>query len=174
MALNPKTFRTLEFLLLVLTNAAGWLLALVDYIPADYAVYATAGSAAVYAIWRGLAKMNADTKDYWHTTEFWVGLAATIPTAIAAFGDVIPANVYGILQATIAAGLGLGAGLRKQPDLAAGNIGVSDLAAEGNLFVTDKDPDMPDGDDSIHAAVMASAPPAVDPDADKRPPTTGL
>lgn len=142
---NPKTFRSLEFLLVVVANIAGWLLTLTSFMPTEYGVYLTAGSAAVYAIERGLAKMGADTKDYWATTEFWVALVATVPTVIAAFADVIPGNVYGILQATILVGLGIGNGLRKEPMVASGALNVDDLApvAEGDFAE--------DGDDTVVA-----------------------
>lgn len=161
---NAKTFKTLEFLLLVLANAGGWLLAVADYMPERYAVYATAGSAALYAIWRGLAKMNADTRDYWHTSEFWIGLLATIPTAIAALSDVIPPNVYGILQASILAALGLGAGFRKQPEVAAGVITAADALGETDLLVTDDGYDpADDADDSeLEGTPLAAGAPAVE------------
>lgn len=173
MAFNPKTFKTLEFLLLALSNVSAWLLVIVDYIPGSWGIYATALSGAGYALWRGLAKGGADVKDYWHTTEFYVALMSSAPNVIGAFADVMDPMQFGVVQSFIVMATGIAMGLRKQPDVAAGNVSAADLEAEGNLFVTDKDPDEPDGDDSIHAGLMAGAPPAVDPDADVREPDSG-
>lgn len=163
--INPKTFKTLEFLLLVLSNASAWVLALVDYMPSRYAIYATAISGAGYALWRGLAKVNADTKDYWQTSEFYVAIATSIPNVIGAFADVIDPKTFGIVQSLIVMLTGIAMGTRKQPDLAAGNISTADLEAESDLLVTDNDPAIPDLDHDDSALAGVPLPPANDPDA---------
>lgn len=148
MNLNPKTFKTLEFLLLVLSNLAGWLLAVADYIPDRWAIYATAASGALYALWRGLAKQNTDVKDYWHTSEFYVALITSLPAVIGAFADTLDAKSYGIIQAAIVAFLGVANGLRKDPMVATGAVpvvAITGMDAEIDL------PDVPntDGNDKV-------------------------
>jgi hypothetical protein len=153
---NPKTFRTLEFLLLVVSNLAAWLLVIVDYIPDRFGIYASAASGALYGLWRGLAKANADTRDYWHTTEFWVAVLASAPVIIGAFADTIHPTTFGILQTGIIALTGIAMGIRKEPNVAAGNLTALDAQgleeAERDLFVPDvgHDPSL-DHDDSILA-----------------------
>ena len=138
---NRKTFRTLEFLLVVVTNVAAWLAALADSIPDRWAVYATAGSGALYALARGFAKLNSDTKDYWHTTEFWVALLSVIPTVLAGIDGTLGTHTTAIVSGIIAAALGIANGVRKQPEVAAGNLTALDhqelVAAEHDLFVPD-------------------------------------
>lgn len=157
MSLNPKTFRTLEFLLVIVANAAAWAAQITDTLPTRYAVYASAASGAFYALSRGLAKLNEDTKDYWNTTEFWVAILASIPAVVAAAQDIIPATHYALIQGIVAALVAVGAGLRKQPFVAA------DVPPFAPIFPTighpvldpiadepvDPTPDTPDGDDSV-------------------------
>lgn len=139
MNFNPKTFKTLEFLLVVLANVAAWLLAVVDYMPTRYAVYATALAGAMYALSRGLAKVNTDVKDYWQTTEFWVAAASSVPAIIAAFADTIGPTTYGIIQTIIVMVTGIMNGARKDPAVATGAVPV--VAVTGM-----NDPDIPDED----------------------------
>jgi hypothetical protein len=150
-SLNLKTFRTLEFLLVVATNIAAWAAALADSIPDRWAVYATAASGALYALARGLAKQNADTKDYWKTTEFWMALVTSIPPAIAAIDGTLGTHAYASVQAAIAAALGIAMGIRKDPQVAAGNVTPLDVHGETDMFVPDEnvDPAM-DQDDTVH------------------------
>jgi hypothetical protein len=153
-AFNPKTFRTLEFLLLVLANVSAWLLVIVDYIPGRYGIYATAAAGAGYALWRGLAKVNADTRDYWETTEFWIALLSSAPAIIGAFADTIHPETFGIVQSAIVMLTGIAMGLRKEPNVAAGNITALDMRgleeAESDLYVPDVDVDpAADHDDSV-------------------------
>jgi hypothetical protein len=153
--LNPKTFKTLEFLLLVLSNLAGWLLALADYMPDRWAIYATAGSGALYALWRGIAKQNTDVKDYWHTSEFYVSIITSLPAVIGAFADTLDARSYGIIQAGIVAFLGIANGLRKDPMVATGAVPV--VAITGMSDEVDL-PDVPTGDGDDKAANAATDP----------------
>jgi hypothetical protein len=155
-AFNPKTFRTLEFLLLVLSNVAAWLLVIVDYIPDRYGIYATAAAGAGYAVWRALAKVNADTRNYWETTEFWVAILSSLPIVIGAFADTIDPETFGIVQAAVIGLTGIAMGIRKEPQVAAGNLTVLDVKgleeAEQDLFVPDVDVDpSADHDDSVLA-----------------------
>jgi hypothetical protein len=168
--INPKTFKTLEFLLLVLSNVAGWLLVLVDYIPSSWGIYASALSGAGYALWRGFAKMNADTKDYWQTTEFWAAVVTSLPNVIGAFADTINSRTFGIVQSFIVMATGLAMGIRKQPDVAAGNVSALDVGEEADLFVEDTgvDPDS-DGDDSLLAGQPHADPTAVTKPDPKKP-----
>jgi hypothetical protein len=177
---NPKTFRTLEFLLLVVVNVAAWLTAIAGSLPDRWAVYATAASGAGYALWRGLAKQNSDVKDYWHTSEFWVAVIASLPAIIAAFANTINVKTYEVLQGVIVMATGIAMGIRKQPDVAAGNIGVADLEGEGELFVPDDPDDFPDdADDSVlagqphadPAAPTATTLPAPPPPDEPQPPS---
>jgi len=153
-ASNLKVFKTLEFLLVVVTNLAAWAAAIGDQIPNRWAVYATVLSGALFALARGLGKQNADTKDYWQTSEFWLALVTAIPGVVAVLADVIQPTTYAVLQGGSAAMVAIAMGLRKDPHVAAGNVSASDVRGETDLFVTDDmyDPAL-DGDDiAAHGA----------------------
>lgn len=140
--MNAKTFRSLEFLLVVLTNGAAWLASAGDWLDPRYATYATAGSVALYALARGLAKFGSDVKDYWRTTEFWLAVLGSAGSMIAAFDNVIPSRQYALIQAVIIAALGIANGMRKQPDVAAGLFGVDVVTGE-TAFVPDDPSTLP-------------------------------
>lgn len=168
-AFNPKTFKTLEFLLLVVSNVAGWLVVIASTLPDSWGIYITAASGALYAFWRGESKQGADIKDYWHTTEFWVALLTSAPAIVGAFSSVIDIRTYTVVQGFIVALTGIAMGRRKNSDVAAGNITAADALGETDLLVTDDryDP-ADDADDSILAGTDAAAgvPPGVVPDVD--------
>ena len=120
MNFNKETFKSLEFLLLVITNVAAWLAQSTGTLSTHWAVYATAGSAGLYALARGLAKVNADAKSYWNTTEFWVAVLASIPAIITAEQSIISPHVYVMVQSVIAGLLAIASGYRKIPTVQAG------------------------------------------------------
>lgn len=148
---NRKTLRSLEFLLVVLTNAAAWIASAADWLDPRYAAYATAASGAIYAISRGLAKMNADTRDYWRTTEFYVAILTSLGSVAAALADVIPAQTYAFLQGSIIAAVSVAMGLRKEPTVAAGRAEAAIVDAE-TAFVTDSFEGVEDGVDGAAVA----------------------
>jgi hypothetical protein len=113
--LNRSTFSSLEFLLLLLGNAAAWLAQLQGSLDTRWAVYASATSVALYALVRGLAKMNVDTKSYWNTTEFWTAIVGSAPAMLAAYQGTISTHTYALIQAGIGAMLAVSQGLRKVP-----------------------------------------------------------
>lgn len=153
---NPKTFKTLEFLLLVVSNLAGWLVVLASSLPDRWGIYITAVSGGLYAFARGQAKHNADVKDYWHTTEFYVSLITSAPAIIGAFSNVIDVKTYTVVQGLIVALTGIAMGQRKDPQVAAGNITAADALGELDLLVTDDSHDPADeADDSLLAGTAA-------------------
>lgn len=115
MTLNPKTFKSLEFLLLVVTNLAAWLATFGSTVSPHDAVIFSAVSAAFYALARGLAKFNADTKPYWRTTEFWIGVIAAVIVAVGDLQGVISDNRIKQLIALLTFALMVARGLAKQP-----------------------------------------------------------
>lgn len=151
---NRKTFRTLEFLLVILTNAAAWLASAGDWLDPKFAAYTTAASGALYALSRGLAKMNADTRDYWRTTEFYVAIATSLGSIAAALADVVSPTAYAAMQASILAAVQVAMGLRKEPIVASGRAEATVIDAE-TAFVTDDYSGEADGVDGD-----AVAPPA--------------
>lgn len=119
MSINRSTFASLEFLLLVLGNVANWVAVAAGTYSGAFGAYLTAASAAVYALARGLAKVNVDGKPYWQTTEFWLAAAGSVPAIVEAFRGEIPAKTYAVVQAAIVALLGVAQGLRKIPQVQA-------------------------------------------------------
>lgn len=114
--LDRKTLLSWEFLALLLTNVAAWALTMADSgVGHNSAVYWTAGSAGLYALVRGLAKVNHDSKDWWQTPEFLLAILAAIITTVAALASTINEHTYGILMAALLGLSALGNGVRKVP-----------------------------------------------------------
>ena len=80
-----------------------WLAAVMDVLPAEYAAVISTASVVAYAISRGIAKYDADLKNGYKTTEFWVAVAQVIVVVLAAVPGELQDNVAGVLVATIAA-----------------------------------------------------------------------
>ena len=111
--INTQTFKSWEFILLVLTNAAAWLAAAGQNVSQHDAFIFTALSAGVYALARGLAKVNSDGKPIYQTTEFWV---AIIGAATAAVGDLqghVGQHTLALVLAALAAASAIANGLRQ-------------------------------------------------------------
>jgi hypothetical protein len=115
MTFNTKTFRSLEFLLLVLTNIAAWLLTFGSTVSPHNAVIFSAASAAVYALARGLAKMNADVRNYWETSEFWIGVIGALIVFIGDLQGVLSDTKVKQLIAGLTFALMIARGLAKAP-----------------------------------------------------------
>lgn len=119
--LNRRTLLSWEFLVLALTNVAAWLAAMAESsVGYNSAVYWTAGSVGVYALVRGLAKVNHDHGDWWQQSEFLLALLGAGVTSLAALQDVINAHTYGILMAILTTLTALGNGIRKVPAVQVG------------------------------------------------------
>jgi hypothetical protein len=131
--LNPKTFLTSEFLAFALTNVAAWLATLVDWMSPTTATWVSAASAALYALARGLAKLNSDTKDFWNTTEFWALVLGAGITFVSGLADHIGPRGEHLLAGVLGLGLAL-MQFRKQPAVAAGAVPVALVVApsDGN------------------------------------------
>lgn len=117
MTLNASTFRSMEFVLLVLTNVAAWLanLANVGGVSNRDAVLISAASAGLYALARGLAKVNTDGKPIYETTEFYVALLGAAAAVIAKLQGTIGATTVQELLGFIAAATAIANGLRTPP-----------------------------------------------------------
>jgi hypothetical protein len=117
--INVNTLKSWSFLLLVLTNAAAWLATAGSTVTSHNAFIFTAASAGVYALARGLAKVNADGKPIYQTTEFYV---AIIGAATAIAGNLkghVPDSTLKLLLAGLTAASLVANGLRTPPEQAA-------------------------------------------------------
>lgn len=113
---NRRTLLSWEFLVLALTNVAAWLAAMAESsVGYNSAVYWTAGSVGVYALVRGLAKVNHDNADWWQQPEFILAILGAAVTSLAALQDVINTHTYGVLMAILTTLTAMGNGLRKVP-----------------------------------------------------------
>lgn len=113
---NTKTFKSWEFVFLALATAGAWLTSLVSSeVGNNSAVYITAAAAAVYALARGLAKVNHDSKNWWQTSEFWATFIGAGVAAAAALEDTISTHWFGIIMASLGAAMAIANGLRKVP-----------------------------------------------------------
>lgn len=116
LALNTNTFRSLEFMLVVVTNLAMWTAAVASSgVGYNSATYWTAGSAGLYALARSLAKFNTDSRPFYLTTEFWMAVAGAAVTSVSGLNSTISPHTYGLLMAALSALLAVGNGLRKAP-----------------------------------------------------------
>jgi hypothetical protein len=113
--INPHTFKTLSFVVLVATNIAAWLATLGNTVTTDNAWLFTVGSAGLYALARGLAKFDADTKNFWQTTEFYVVLIGAAAAMIAASQGHMSDTRMKELLAGLAAALSIARGLALAP-----------------------------------------------------------
>jgi hypothetical protein len=119
---NSSTFRSTEFILLVLTNVAAWLATTGSTVTTHNAWMFSALSAGVYALARGLAKVNTDGKPIYLTTEFWVALLGAAAALVGASQGHISDTVMKELLAFIAAATAIANGLRTPPS--EGSAGV--------------------------------------------------
>lgn len=116
MPVNTRTLQSYEFVSLVLVVAGSWLVALASSsVGSNSAVYMTAAAAGVYALARGLAKVNHDRKDWWHTSEIPVVVIAALTATVSALHDTINTHTYGVIIATLVAAGSIANGLRKVP-----------------------------------------------------------
>lgn len=114
----PRTVRTYEFISLVLVVAGSWVTALASSeVGTNSAIYLTAAAAGIYALSRGLAKVNHDGKDWWRTSEIPVVLIAAASATVATLNSTIDPHAYGIIVATLTAASALANGLRKIPSV---------------------------------------------------------
>lgn len=115
--INFSTLRSMEFVLLVLTNVAAWLANLADVggVSNHDAVLISAASAGLYALARGLAKVNTDGKPIYMTTEFYVALLGAAAAVVAKLDGTIGATTTQELLGFIGAATAIANGLRTPP-----------------------------------------------------------
>lgn len=115
--INLSTLRSMEFVLLVLTNVAAWLANVADVggVSDHDAVLVSAASAGLYALARGLAKVNTDGKPIYMTTEFYVALLGAAAAVIARTQDTLGPTTTQELLGFIAAATAIANGLRTPP-----------------------------------------------------------
>jgi hypothetical protein len=121
MPFNPKTFKTAEFIAFALTTLGAWVGTLTGSVGSNTAVWTTAISATLYALARGVAKSNADVKDFWQTTEFWALALGVGVEVVGYWQDIIGPDTAKWITSLLGLGLAL-MQYRKQPDVAAGNV----------------------------------------------------
>lgn len=113
--MNRDTFRSTEFILLVLTNVAAWLATTANDVSTHNAWVYSAASAGIYALARGLAKINSDGKPIYLTTEFWVAVLGALAAIVGATQGHVSDHLRNELLAGIAALLAIANGLRTPP-----------------------------------------------------------
>lgn len=112
---NWSTLRSTEFIILVLTNVAAWLATTGSTVTSHNAWVFSAASAGVYAVARGLAKVNTDGKPIYLTTEFWVSILGAAAAIVGASQGHISDTLMKELLAGIAAATVIANGLRTPP-----------------------------------------------------------
>lgn len=149
MSFNLKTFKSLEFLVLVLAAVGPWLAnAASTAISNQQALVFNIAAAAVYALARPLAKWKTDVKDYWHTTEFWVFVLGSIAAAVGVAADTLGGVYWGQLQGLLAAAIMIGNAMRKDPMVASGAVPVVAITGYADEIPLPDTTDHNDGDDS--------------------------
>lgn len=113
--INKNTLKSWEFILLVLTNAAAWLAAAGQNVSQRDAFIFTALSAGVYALARGLAKINSDGKPIYLTTEFWVAVIGAITAFVGDLQGHVGQHTLALILAALAAASAIANGLRQPP-----------------------------------------------------------
>jgi hypothetical protein len=120
MNLNRKTLSTWEFWSFVLVSLGGWLAELVGTLSGTQAVVLSAAAAGVMALSRGFAKQDADVKNWWETTEFFVAIIGAAQAVIAQLNGTISGQTMTYLGSGLAFALALSRGFAKNPLVAAG------------------------------------------------------
>lgn len=110
--INLTTLRSWEFLLLVLTNVAAWLATTGSTVTTHNAYLFTALSAMVYALARGLAKVNSDGKPIYLCTELYVAVIGALVAFLGAMQGHISDTLLKELLAGLAAASAIANGLR--------------------------------------------------------------
>jgi hypothetical protein len=113
--INLDTLRSWQFLLLVLTNVAAWLATTGSTVTSHNAWVFSAASAGVYALARGLSKVNSDGKPFYFTTEFYVAVLGAAAALVGASQGHISDTLMKELLAFIAAAQMIADGLRQPP-----------------------------------------------------------
>lgn len=149
MGFNPKTFRSLEFLVLVLGAVGPWLADMASsQISHQQALVCNILAAGVYALARPLAKWKTDVKDYWHSTEFWVFILGSIAAMVGVAAETIGGAYWLQLQGLLGAAIMIGNAIRKDPMVASGAVPVVAIAGYADEIPLPDTTDHNDGDDS--------------------------
>lgn len=113
--INTHTLRTWPFIVLVLTNVAAFLATLGNTVTMHNAWVYTAVSAGAYALARGFSKFNADSGNFWQTSEFYVVLLGAAGAIVGASSGHISDNLMKELLAGLAAVSMIARGLALNP-----------------------------------------------------------
>lgn len=113
--INLNTVKSWSFLLLVLTNAAAWLATAGSTVSPKNAVLFSAASAGAYALSRGLAKVNADGRPVYQTTEFWVAILGAATAVVGNLNGTLPDSTMKLVLAALAGLSVVANGLRQKP-----------------------------------------------------------
>jgi len=112
-------FKSLEFILALLTTLGAWTAELAGaggVTPHD-AILATAASAGFYALARGLAKVNADHKPFYMTSEFYAALIGAAAAVAGKLDGEVSANTMQVILAALAGLQAVSNGLRTPPSV---------------------------------------------------------
>lgn len=130
--LNRKTLLSWEFISFVLVSAGAWLLDWAGQIGGTTAVYLAAAAAGVTAISRGLAKKDADLKNWWETTEFYVALIGGAQACLADLGGTpISTQTLTFIGTGLTFALAIARGIGKNNLVAAGLLTPEQAALSG-------------------------------------------
>lgn len=113
--MSLQRFKSLEFILLVLTNLGAWAATAADTLSTRQAVIASTLSVVAYALARGLAKFNADGKPFYFTSEFWIAVLGAAGAGLANLNGTIPDSTLKLALAGVAAATMIANGLRTPP-----------------------------------------------------------
>jgi hypothetical protein len=104
------------FLLSIGSVVVAWASYLAGALPAEYAVYITAGAGIIYALSRGLAKFNTELKSGFKTREFWLAVASVAVTVLVAIPGVVSPELAAAMGGSVLAAYGVSRGLAKEPE----------------------------------------------------------
>ncbi len=120
---EKEGWKSTEFWTAALAGLAAVAAQASGFVPAPYGVIVAAGSAALYQISRGLAKMGdpeGGVKPGQGTSEFWVNIITQVGSVSAASAGAVDPQVAGMLMMVSNGCYGLARGLAKggaQPQL---------------------------------------------------------
>lgn len=136
MTISTARFKSLEFVLLVLTNIAIYANVVAgNTLDHRAAIIASSISVGAYALVRGLAKFNADGKPFYQTSEFWLAVIAAAGVVVSNLQGEIGAQLMSYIVGGLALLTAIANGLRTPPAKAVGN-GVA-LRAPGDGVMGD-------------------------------------
>jgi hypothetical protein len=111
--------KTLEGLTWAALFLAGILASASDNLGNNTALWFIAGSGGLYALARGLAKLNRDDKNFWETSEFYVLLISVVAVIVVDAGTAIDNDTRNKILGWLGTAAMIARGLAKRPEVQA-------------------------------------------------------